>query len=216
MIHKKEVSILIADDHPILLKGLNDELIQNGYWVTNSVSNGLKALEEILTNEPTIALLDIDMPLLTGFEVIKKAKEKGVATKFIALSFHRETSYIAQAKALQIDGYLLKEDSFLEIEKCMESVINNREYFSSSFVNRMLKDASEELKKINLLTPSEVTILKMAANQKSNHEIADSLCISVRTIEKHRSNIIKKLDLEKGNNSLISWILTNKRVILEL
>lgn len=216
MIEKKKVSILIADDHPILLKGLNDELIENGYWVINSVSNGMKALEEILTNEPTLALLDIDMPLLTGFEVIKKAKEKGVATKFIVLSFHKETSYIAQAKTLQIEGYLLKEDSFLEIEKCMESVLNNRVYFSSSFRNSIVNEASEEVKKLSLLTPSEVTILKLAALQKKNNEIAESLCVSTRTIEKHRSNIIVKLNLEKGSNSLINWVISNRNVILEL
>ncbi|GHC45827.1 response regulator [Ulvibacter litoralis] len=216
MIEKKKVSILIADDHPILLKGLNDELIENGYWVINSVSNGMKALEEILTNEPTLALLDIDMPLLTGFEVIKKAKEKGVTTKFIVLSFHKETSYIAQAKTLQIEGYLLKEDSFLEIEKCMESVLNNRVYFSSSFRNSIVNEASEEVKKLSLLTPSEVTILKLAALQKKNNEIAESLCVSTRTIEKHRSNIIVKLNLEKGSNSLINWVISNRNVILEL
>lgn len=216
MIPKNKISILIADDHPILLKGLHDELKDNGYWVLSTVSNGMKALEEILTNEPTIALLDIDMPLLTGFEVIKKAKEKGVATKFIALSFHKETSYITQAKALQIDGYLLKEDSFLEIEKCIESILDNRAYFSSSLKNKVLNEASEEFNKINLLTPSEITILKMAALQKTNQEIANSLCVSIRTIEKHRSNIIGKLNLEKGSNSLINWVVVNKGVILEL
>jgi len=70
MIDKKEISIVIADDHPMLLKGLHEELIANGYTVVGEASNGMKALELVLIHKPKVALLDIDMPLLTGFELI--------------------------------------------------------------------------------------------------------------------------------------------------
>ncbi|RMA65786.1 response regulator [Ulvibacter antarcticus] len=216
MIDKKNLSIVIADDHPILLKGLYDEFTYHGYNICGSAENGMQALELILTERPTIAFLDIDMPLLTGFDVIKTAKEKGANTKFIVLSFHKETEYITQAKALQINGYLLKEDSFHEIEKCMIAVLNNETFFSSSFASNMLKNASEELRKLKLLTPSEVTILKLAAKQETNQEIAESLFVSIRTIEKHRSNIISKLEIEGGANILSSWALNNKSVIMGL
>ena len=131
--YKKDMSIVIADDHPMLLKGLFDELTAFGYNVIGSGVNGMKALELILTCEPDIALLDIDMPMLTGFEVVKTAIEKGCKTKFIMLSFHKETEYVLQAKALQIQGYLLKEDSFVEVEKCMDAVLKGEQYFSPSF-----------------------------------------------------------------------------------
>ena len=108
MLEKSKISVVIADDHPMILKGLLDELQANNYNVLGQAANGMQALELILTHNPTIALLDIDMPLLTGFEVIKMAKQKKVDTKFIILSFHKENDYLSQAKALQINGYLLK------------------------------------------------------------------------------------------------------------
>jgi DNA-binding NarL/FixJ family response regulator len=214
--YKKDMSIVIADDHPMLLKGLHDELTAFGYNVIGSAINGMKALELILTNEPDLALLDIDMPMLTGFEVVKTAIEKGCKTKFIMLSFHKETEYVMQAKALQIHGYLLKEDSFMEVEKCMDAVLKGEQYFSPSFESNSIINASEEIKSLKLLTPSEITILKLAARRASNNEIAETLSVSIRTIEKHRSNIISKLRIDNGNNALTSWALTNKNIILHL
>jgi len=212
----KSASLIVADDHPMLLKGLYEELSGNGYNVIGRATNGMEALELILKQQPAVALLDIDMPLLTGFEVIKMAKDKGVSTKFIVLSFHKETEYIAQAKALQINGYLLKEDSFFDIERCLNAVLSGQQYFSSSFGEDSLGFASSELKRVQLLTPSEATILKLIAQQTSTSDIAEHLFVSKRTIEKHRSNIIMKLKLKGGTNTLTNWALTNKNVILEL
>jgi len=214
--NNKNFTIVIADDHPMLLSGLNEELIRNGYNVIGQANNGNKALSLILQLKPNLALLDIDMPLMTGLEVIKAAKENDCETKFIILSFHREPEYVVQAKALQIDGYLLKEDSFKEIGECMESVLNGREYFSESFDSDSLNTASEEMKKLKTLTPSEITILKLIASQKNTLEIADELCVSTRTVEKHRSNIINKLLIEKGTNALTNWALINRVVISEI
>ena len=213
---KKEISVIIADDHPLLLKGLKEELIANGYDVVGQAANGMNALELVLRFRPTIALLDIDMPFLTGFEVAKMAKEKGVPTNFILLSFHKEVSYLSQAKALQINGYLLKEDSFFEIERCIQAVAQHQTYFSSSLDPLALHGANEELKKLALLTSSELTILKLVARQISNVNIADHLSVSVRTVEKHRSNIIAKLALQNYTNTLTHWAIINQKVIQEL
>lgn len=210
----KKITIVTADDHPMLLKGLNDELTNNGYTITGQATNGIQALELILKLQPTIALLDIDMPILTGFEVIKMAREKGAKTKFIILSFHKEAYYIVQAKAFQIDGYLLKEDTFFEIEHCINEVLNGNVYFSKSIEDQPLQNASDELKRLNLLTLSETKILKLIAQEISNQEIADTLSVSIRTVEKHRSNIIDKLGLKKGNNVLTNWVLLNRNIIL--
>jgi DNA-binding NarL/FixJ family response regulator len=216
MIEKKDISIVIADDHPMILKGLNEELTTNNYNVVGQAINGKEALDLILANSPNIALLDIDMPLLTGFEVIKKAKEKQVDTKFIVLSFHKENDYISQAKALQINGYLLKEDSFSEIEKCIERVLNNEIYFSRAFNADSLQSVSEDLKRIKHLTSSEKTILKLVSEQMSSQDIAETLFISIRTVEKHRSNIITKLELENTTNALTNWAYFHRNVIKEL
>lgn len=214
--NKTNNSIIIADDHPMLLKGLYEELVGNGYNVIGQAPDGMKALELVLTLRPNIALLDVDMPYLTGFEVIKTAKEKEVSTKFIMLSFHKEMDYMTQAKALQIHGYLLKEDSFFEIERCIKAVADNETYFSASLDKNSLFRADDELKKLQLLTPSEITILKLIAKQTSTNEIANVLGVSVRTVEKHRSNIILKMDLKSGTNMLTNWALVNKKTILEL
>jgi DNA-binding NarL/FixJ family response regulator len=211
-----DIPIVIADDHPLLLDGLYKELTANDFNVVGKAADGKLALGLILAHQPAIALLDIDMPLLTGFDVIKKAKEKGVETKFILLSYHKEVDYVTKAKALQIHGYLLKEDSFLEIKRCIEHVLKGETYFSPSFDNISLQSANEELQKIQFLTPSEKTILKFIADQMSNAEIAETLSVSIRTVEKHRSNIIAKLDIEGGTNALTNWALLHSKMIIDL
>lgn len=216
MIKKRNISIVIADDHPMILKGLNDELVAFNYNVVGQAVNGLKALELILTKKPTLALLDIDMPILTGFEVIKMAKEKKIDTKFIMLSFHKESDYISQAKALQINGYLLKEDSFTEIEDCIQCVLNNGVYFSRAFEPASLESISEDLRRIKHLTSSEKTVLKLVSQKMSSNLIAEKLFISTRTVEKHRSNIITKLELENTTNALTNWAYIHRNVIKEL
>ncbi|MCP4975357.1 MAG: response regulator transcription factor [Maribacter sp.] len=209
-------TIIIADDHPMLLNGLFEQLVANGYDVIGQATNGMEALEIVLSKKPTLALLDIDMPMLTGFEVIKIAKEKNSQTKFIVLSFHKETEYITQARALNIDGYLLKEDSFFEIQRCIQGVLKGGTYFSSSFQQQELNSANAELRKISFLTASEKTILKLVAKQYSTQRIADHLHVSSRTVEKHRSNIISKLEIEGETNSLTNWAIANKKIILEI
>lgn len=215
MINKKETTIVIADDHPMLLRGLLDELVTNGYNVISHCINGTMALEKILNLTPTVAILDIDMPNLSGFEVVKMAKEKGTLTKFIMYSYHREPEFILQAKSLQIDGYLLKEDPFIEIEKCIDTVTNGGEFFSTSFDEKKIKDVSVEIQRLKWLTPSEMTILKLVAQQKSNKEIADILSVSVRTVEKHRSNIISKMWDSEHSKPLNAWAIVHKKLILD-
>lgn len=212
----KKPTIVIADDHPMLLKGLGDELLANGYTVLGQAENGMQALQHIIEHQPDVALLDIDMPDLTGFEVIKMAKVKAEKTKFVVLSFHKESEYVAQARTLNIDGYLLKEDCFNDIELCIQSVVNDKVFFSKSFQDEALLDADATLKKLNLLTPSERHVIKMVANSLSTQDIADELNISPRTIEKHRSNIIDKLNLDKISNTLAHWAIANKNLILSL
>lgn len=215
MTSKQSITIIIADDHPMLLNGLHGELTDSGYNVLGKAANGMQALQIILEQEPMIALLDIDMPLLTGLEVVKMAKEKNVATKFVLLSFHKESIYISQARSLNIDGYLLKEDSFMEIEKCIQAVLSEKCYFSSSFDITILEAANNEIKKLQRLTPSELKILKLIAKQNSNGDIAATLNVSIRTIEKHRSNIIFKLELLPETNVLTNWALMHHKTIAE-
>ncbi|WP_422107571.1 response regulator [Winogradskyella sp.] len=215
-IDKKNISIVIADDHPMLLRGLFEQLVENGYSVVGQADNGMKALELILTLKPALVLLDIEMPLLNAFEVFKMAKDKLTETKFVLLSYHKEKEYVLQAKSLKINAYLLKDDSFFTIEQCIHAVMNNEEFFSPYFKDSLLRNTNDKLRQFSQLTGSEITILKRIAQNKSSKTIAEELGVSIRTIDSHRTNIIKKIGLSKETNTLTNWALLNKKAISEL
>ena len=126
----RDIKILVADDHPMLLKGLKDELLSNNYSNIITATNGAEALEKLASETPDIAILDIEMPLLTGFEVINKCQEKDLKTKFIILTSHKESRYIYKAKSLNISGYLLKDEPFSEIQKCIYKVLDGENYYN--------------------------------------------------------------------------------------
>ncbi|GAB5398656.1 MAG: two-component system response regulator YvfU [Aureisphaera sp.] len=214
--NKQDISILPADDHPMLLKGLSDQLKEAGFLVFEGALNGAQALDSIVKEHPRIAVLDIEMPLLSGFEVIKKCKEKGVATKFIILTSHKEKAFVLKAKKLEISGYLLKDEPFSEIEACILAVADGKSYFSGAFDDIFNREISPQLEKIKYLSPSERTIVRLIAQEKTSKEISDLLSISHRTVQKHRANIIAKLDLPKSVDSLSVWTSENKEIILSL
>jgi len=210
------ISILVADDHPMLLKGLTNELTEFGFTVLEGASNGAKALEIIDSKKPTIAILDINMPLLTGFEVIEKCKARKSLTRFILLTSYKEKEVILKAKKMGISGYLLKDEPFYEIKKCIQSVMKDEFYASKIFDEVLQTEIYPELKKIKFLTPSERTIVRLIAQEKSSKGISDLLSISIRTVQKHRSNIITKLELPSDPAALSDWITKNKEIFLSL
>ena len=211
-----EITLLVADDHPMLLKGLLDALEEKGYSLLEGASNGAEALGTILNKVPDIAILDIEMPILTGFEVIKKCQEAQIATRFIVLTSHKEKGFVLKAKKLNISGYLLKDEPFHEIEKCIKAVAKGETYFSTIFDEIFNSEISPQLEKIKFLSPSERTIVRLIAQENSSKEIAELLSISFRTVQKHRANIIAKLDLEASADSLTTWTSDHKELILSL
>lgn len=212
----KNLKILVADDHPMLLKGLNDQLRDNGYIVLPGAENGAQALEMILAQQPDIAILDIEMPLLSGFEVIRKCMEKEVRTKFVILTSHKERAFVMKAKKLNLSGYILKDEPFSEIEACIRSVSKGDTYFSKTFDEIYDSEISPEIAKIKFLSPSERTIIRLIAQGRTSKEIGDILSISHRTVQKHRANIIGKLDLPSGVDSLTQWTEINRELILSM
>lgn len=210
------IKILVADDHPMLLKGLRNELLEQKYNVLEGVSNGAKALEIIVSQQPDIAILDINMPLLSGFEVIKKCKEASSLTRFIILTSYKEKGFVIKAQKLNISGYLLKDEPFIEIKKCIQAALKGEFYSSAIFNDVLSNEISPQLEKIKFLSPSERTIVRLIAQEKSSKEIAELLTISHRTVQKHRSNIIAKLDLSSDADALSIWALNNKELFLLL
>lgn len=204
-------NIFIADDHPILMRGLKEFLESKGWTVIGTESNGRSALNFIVKNEPNIAILDISMPLLTGIEVAERCKKINSPTKIIFLTSHREIDFYLKAREYNIFGYLLKESALEEIEECLLSVINNTPYFSKKISKHLqFKEESDSL--LKRLTMSEIRILKYVSESKSSSEIARLLFISPRTVERHKSNIIQKLELETENRALNKWVEKNKNL----
>ena len=197
-------TLIIADDHPLLLKGLYDFLVEKKYNVIDKAMDGLSAYNQIIKHKPDIAILDIEMPKLTGLEVAQKCKANNIETKVILITLHREKDLFYQAQELNIFGYILKDFAIEEIENCLASVSNNIPYFSPK-IKSLLVEKTKQNSMLSSLTPSEIKILRLIAKDKTNKEIAEMLFISIRTVEKHRSNIITKLSLSPKTNSLLIW-----------
>lgn len=201
-------SIITADDHPLLLKGLNDFLLEKKYNLIGSGNNGKEAYKLITEKKPDIAILDIQMPFMSGLEIAKSCKTNGLDTKIVLITLHKERELYQKAQDLNIFGYILKEFALEEIENCIDTVSQGNHYFSPKIVE-VLADESPRDRSLRQLTPSEKKILKLISKDKTNREIASLLFISYRTVEKHRSNIITKLKLKPKTNSLLIWAKEN-------
>ena len=151
------------------------------------------------------------MPFLTGIEIAKAAMKNNIKTKIILITLHKEVELYLQAKKLNIYGYLLKEFAVEEIGKCIQSVSDNQPYFSEK-IKDMLGYTQESKDILKELTITEKRIAKLIAQHKSNKEIGHLLFISPRTVEKHRSNIINKLNIERKTGALSIWVQKNKHL----
>jgi DNA-binding NarL/FixJ family response regulator len=213
---RTDIHLLIADDHPLLLDGLKNALHTQGYPNIEAVSNGALALDYIQNEQPHVSLLDIEMPLLTGFEVIKKCQALNVTTRFIVLTSHKEKGFVLKAKKLNIAGYIIKDEPFMEIDKCIQAVAEGGTYFSATFDAVLEGEINPQLQKVKFLSPSERTILRLIAQGKNSKEIAELLTISIRTVQKHRANIIAKLELPAGVDSLSLWTQEHQELLISI
>lgn len=206
-----KTSIVIADDHPLLLRGLTDFLVSKGYNIIGSATDGNAAYNLIVKLKPQIAILDIRMPHKTGLEIAEECKKNNLPTKIILITFDKEEELFDKAKAFNVYGYILKEFAVEEIETCIEQVINNTPYFSEEIASYLNSSPiNSHLDSISLLTKSELKIVKLISQNKTSHDIAEELSISVRTVDKHRSNIVAKLGLDNKPTSLSIWANLNK------
>lgn len=206
-----QIEVIIADDHPILLKGLADFLTDLGLTIIASESNGHATLTKIQQYQPPLAIIDLEMPGLTGLEVAKICKQAGIETKFILLTLHKELYFIHQAKDLNLSGYILKDFALNDLSKAIGLVLNGGTFFSEKIFDGQGNHSIQPDE--TPLTPSERKILRLIATGLSSKEIANKLFISERTVDKHRSNMISKLNLEKKHNALLIWAQKNKGFI---
>lgn len=201
----KSISILIADDHPLLRKGLADLLSeQPEFDLVGAAGNGAEAFSMLLSAQPDIAVLDIEMPGLTGLEIAQKAGEMGLKSRIILLTMHKEPMLLRRARSLGVFGFLLKEFALSEIVNCIQQVHAGKDYYSAHLPQ--IEAAAMQGKRLeDLLTRTELKILRLVAQKKTTREIAAMLFVAPKTVENHRTNIARKLELDTRTNSLLLW-----------
>ena len=198
-----QTTIILADDHPLLLEGTRSFLEHSNYKVLAVASDGNEAYNTILKNQPDIAILDFDMPKLNGIEVAELCKQKNIAVKIIILTLYKQEAIVKEIGQC-IHGYIIKEDALSELKTCIAKIIEGQTYTSKNINEQIFFKATDI--NIDSLTATELKILKYLAKDLSSAAIADHLFISKRTVEKHRSNIIKKLNIPPTQNGLILWV----------
>jgi two-component system response regulator DegU len=204
-------TLIIADDHPVFRKGLINILkLEKSIEVIGEAADGGEALKMIMEHNPTVAILDIDMPVLGGLEVCRKALKLKSQTRFIILTMFKEEDLFNEAMNIGVSGYVLKDNAVSDIINCIYSVAQNDLYISPDIKQYLTTRKGKQIideeisKKLLKITTSELRILKLISENKSSKEIAALLFISQKTVENHRSNICRKMELE-GNYALIKF-----------
>lgn len=205
MNHVKKVAIV--EDHAIIRDGLRSLLEQyGGIEVVGEAEDGLKAIRLIRQKEPDFIILDINMPKMDGLAVIHEIKQILPQIKIIILTMFKEEEYIIETFKLGVDGYCLKSSSFEELKMAIDAVISGKQFISPEISERVMEGFIESQKKIkqrsswDALTQREKEVLKLVGEGYKNKIIAEYLSISVKTVEKHRANIMKKLDLHTASS----------------
>lgn len=206
------INLLIADDHTVLRQALCEMLeAKNGYKIVGQASNGEEVLELLKSTLPDIIIMDVAMPKLSGIDALKRLGEvKSNPPPVLVLSANEGEMTVRAALRAGAKGFLPKNVGAEELAFAIESILKGQTYLSPSVTSNLM---SEDPTKENLsdptavLTKREVEILTLLAQGKPNRDIAKMLHISIRTVDTHRSNILKKLAV-KTNADLVRVALT--------
>ena len=211
---KKHTAVL-ADDHPIFRKGLIDILKEfEELEIVAEVADGLEAYRHILSKRPDLAILDIEMPGLTGIDVCRKVLSEKTDTRFILLTMHKDLDFFNDAMNVGVHGYVLKDNAITELLQCVQQVLKGEKFISAGIEKMLVKKDKVQLPaETASLTSTELVILKLIAESKTSPEIAQLLFIAPKTVENHRSNITKKLGLDGKNNALLKFAMEYKEVL---
>ena len=211
------VTIILADDHKLVRQGLRSLFDSYpGFEVIGEASDGQEAIQLMESLSPNITLLDVMMPNLNGIEIAKLSHQRGLKTKIIFLSMHANPMYAVRGLQSGAFGYVLKDSDFSEILKAIENVLVGKRYISTAMADEvldmLLSTDSGKDESLDTLSTREREILQLIAEGNTNSAIAEKLTLSVRTIESHRSNIMRKLRLN-SHVDLVKYAI-NKGLIL--
>lgn len=199
--------ILIVEDHTLLRAGIRSLLIQDpALTIVGEADNGRDAVRAMETLAPDLVLMDISMPGMNGIEAIIDIKRRYPKTLVLVLTAHKADEYIHESLRAGADGYILKDATHDELRVAIRSVLNGKTYLSPDISKNVIaaylgtdKASSTVGSAWDTLTHREREVLKLVAEGRPNKYIADYFCLSVKTIEKHRSNLMKKLDLHNAS-----------------
>ena len=210
-----KIKLLVADDHPIVRKGLVGSVEEEpGIKVIAEAQDGEEALKLIREHKPDVAILDIDMPKLDGLGVAREVMRLALGTRIIFLTLHKDAEMFRAAIQAGASGYLLKDSAMQEVAAGVKAVAAGQQFVSAAIVSLVMaptekKPADPRDEMLGKLTPTEREILKRIADGKSSKEIGEELSIHYRTVENHRTNICRKLEIE-GANALLRFALQHK------
>ena len=194
--------IVIAEDHTILREGLRALLSSSpDFEIVGEAEDGREAIRCVEKLKPNLILTDLSMPRMNGMDAIRDIKRKSPGTKILVLTVHKTEEYILATLQAGADGYLLKDSTHAELLAAVRHVLSGKHYISPGISDKVLDGYLEGRKTLKThtswetLTQREREILKLIAEGYKNKEIADDLCISVKTVEKHRANLMEKLNL---------------------
>lgn len=214
-----KIKIIVVDDHPLMRKGLKTVLeSEDRFEVIAQASNGIEACKILRNSTADIITLDVEMPEMSGIEVARKIIEENIETKIVFLTMYKDEDMFNEAMDIGASGYVLKENAVDDIVDCIKEV-SKGSYYISPLISKYLinhqkkmQSLSDNSPSINDLTKTERNILRMVAQNKTSKEIAEELFISSKTVENHRTNISRKLNLS-GSHSLIKFALANKPIL---
>jgi len=215
MLITEQIRIVMADDHPIVRQGLRQMIeMDKNLSIVAEAGDGQTALDLIETHQPDVAVVDIDMPGMDGFAVVRGLQKKRINVEIVFLTMHSEEEIFQAAMDLGVKGYVLKDSAVTDIVSSIKAVAAGRPYLSPELSALLLKSRradKPDLKQPGLhdLSPTEQRILRLIAEDKTSKEIAAALFISPRTVETHRANMSRKLNLH-GSLALVKFAVTHK------
>jgi len=205
--------ILIADDHPIFRSGLRQVIDSDASMsIVAEAEDGASALKLIREHKPDIVVLDINMPGVSGFQVVEAMRTENLSSEVVLLTMHNEEAMFSKALSLGVRGYVLKDSATSDIVSCLQAVRKGENYTSAELTKYLFKRAtgqSTPVEGLDSLTPTERRVLSLIAEYLTSKEIADRLGVSVRTIENHRNNICAKVGVH-GSHALMKFALQHQ------
>jgi len=211
----QKIRVLLVDDHAILREGIRSLLKQYpDLEVVAEGENGRQAVELVRKFKPDVVLMDIAMPLLNGILATEQIRRESRCSHVLILSQHESDDYIRRALAAGASGYLLKDSTANELVDAIRAVNKGESILSPAVTRLVIEDYLRwgdirSPKSSNGLTPRENEVLQLIAEGHSNKQIAEILCISIKTVQAHRSNLMNKLDLH-DKSELIKYAIQKK------